>query len=200
MADYPAPTREVPIFNPRDYPVKEINNQTSLDNLQANVEVLLDQVDTITVNSDRIGQFSTVSFTGVLPEVSNSQPIFITNIQLSGATQTWIVTVNLDTSNNSQQDLGRWYLWRNNNTSAYNQAYNNLCVWQYSSTDSASICWTFIRQTTPTGDNDCCLWAFNDTNYTLLGAVYPTAFSYGQVINSRLELVGMPDYTLTSTA
>lgn len=205
MAEYTAPTRDVPIFNSRDYPYSQtISAADSLTNLQTEITNLQTQVDTLSDNLVRQGTVLTTNFTTIIEPFGTNTPLLLGNVMPANLTQNWIITVNVDITalGPSDSNVGMFYIWWNTSGTTYNAAYNNLSVCDFKDTIATSYNFMFFKTTTSSAlSAPCYIWyAFFDVQggvTPVIGEVTTLYYPVGQTQYTNSCLVGFPDYTLS---
>jgi hypothetical protein len=203
MAEYSSPTREVPIFNPTDYPASQsLTDIADLSYLQTQVANLQTQVDTLSDNLVKQGTVLTTNFTTIAPFGTNT-PLLLGNVMPANLTQNWIITVNIDITalGPSDSNVGKFYIWWNTSGTTYNAAYNNLSVCNFKDTIATSYNFMFFKPTTSSISAPCYVWfAFFDVQggvTPVIGEVTILYYPVGQTQYTNSCLVGFPDYTLS---
>lgn len=204
MAEYSAPTRKVPIFNPRDYPATQsLSGAADLSNLQTEITNLQDQVITLEENLAFQGLTLTTNFTSLWPFGTNT-PLLYGNVMPSVQVENWIITVNADITalGGTDSNVGQFYMWWNNSATTYNAAYNNLSVWDYKDTIATSFSFMMFKTNTSSSQTaPCYIWYyFSDVQggvTPVIGQVTTAYFPIGQTQYTNSTLIGFPDYTLS---
>jgi hypothetical protein len=197
MAEYPTPIRETPIFNPTSFPLREVNADTDLANLQEEIVILNTEADNLLANSLNIGLYTGSVFSTL---ITPTTPTLIGQLQTIKYTEGWVLNGNFDILRGGEANVGQWYFWWNYSSTVYNNAYNNLWVTGFSTTDSVSVNYmAFHNVVEPTSGsvNNCYLWCYCPTSGPGIGLTNSSLFPVGQTQNLNGILCGNPDYLLT---